>query len=117
MRTAPAIAALSLAMMLTGCGVSTSSEPDAERTFPAPHGDLTVQNEFGAVDVREADTDVITVSRSTTRVGRGYSDPTWTLNGNTLHLASPCGNGYVGLCEPSYTLTVPRGTDVTVVTS
>lgn len=36
------------------------------------------------------------------------------MEGDTLHLKSACGRGYVGVCEPTFTLTVPRGTKVTV---
>lgn len=103
-------------LSLTSCGTSTgtASGGEATATFPAPAGDLTIRNEFGRVRVVEADTREVRVVRTVTTIGRRASAPGWAMEGSTLVLASACGKGFVGVCEPTFQVTVPRGTKVTV---
>ncbi|MDO5618846.1 hypothetical protein [Kocuria sp.] len=108
---------LSSGWLLTACGSDRSQEISntATESFPADGEHLTINNEFGRLDVRHTDTDVITVEREVTTAGRTPSEPNWDLTDSTLTLSSACGEGYVGLCEPSYTVTVPTGTQVKVL--
>ena len=92
----------------------TQGPDEARVSFPAPAGDLTIHNEFGRVLVTEADTTEVTVVRTVTAIGKSVSEPEWSLNGNTLTIESACGTGYVGICEPTFRVTVPHGVQVTV---
>ncbi len=108
---------ITAAFAFTGCGVTggeTQGPDEARVSFPAPAGDLTIHNEFGRVLVTEADTTEVTVVRTVTAIGKSVSEPEWSLNGNTLTIESACGTGYVGICEPTFRVTVPHGVQVTV---
>lgn len=119
-RTLTATAAAALlagSTAITACGSDDrQNSPDTvTKSFPAESNQLMISNEFGRLDVRHADTDVITVERKVTTAGREPSEPVWDLRDSTLTLASACGEGYVGLCEPTYTVTVPTDINVTTV--
>lgn len=70
-RTALALTAATV-LTLTGCGTAatSSSSQEAAAHFPAPQGQLVVRNEFGRVDVEEADTDEVTVVRHVMAIGK-----------------------------------------------
>lgn len=115
-------AALALgALTLGGCqavgGPASDPGRQVSTTFPAPSppGKLTIRNEFGRVQVVEADAREVRVTRTVTTVGRTATPPDWSLTGDTLSLKSACGKGFVGICEPAFRVTVPRGTTVKVV--
>lgn len=65
---------------------------------------VTVSSEAGAKEV------VVTVQTQT--MGKSANTPAWSLNGTSLDLDTPCGEGVVGYCEGNYSIVVPEGTEV-----
>ena len=104
---------VALALTLTGCASSQHSE---STTFPlnGTHLDVTNPNDNMRVTVRGTSRTDVSVTVATTTALKTPTTPDWSLNGDQLDLDSPCTKGYIGLCEGSYTLTVPTGTTVTI---
>ncbi|MEL4357610.1 MULTISPECIES: hypothetical protein [unclassified Luteococcus] len=99
--------------LLTGC---SSTEHTEQTTFDFPARSLQVNNPNAnmPVQVVSGPQGKVSVSVTTTSVGKDATTPAWSLSGAELELGSPCSKGYVGMCEGSYTVTVPSGTSVTV---
>lgn len=104
--------------LVSGCGdgSSTGGDPHRVETFPFDGKSLAVKAGFSKVDVRESDEAGVDVSEDRTAFGVGAEDPRWSLADGVLDLGRPCGGGSVtvGLCEITYTVTVPAGTEVDV---
>lgn len=102
-----------LTVGLSACGGSPQTQ---STTFPFSSESLQITNSNSnfAVTVSAGDKSEVEVSVKTTTAARGAETPEWTLNRNVLDVGSPCGKEYVGLCEGSFAITVPRGTEVTV---
>lgn len=121
-RTIRTMTALGCAVTLcaaAGCGTgSPSGDPSAaaptRQTFPFSGRELTVLADYGKVDVRQGGGGSVTVDRRVTAVGKKPADPDWRLEGDTLDLGTVCDDGYVGVCEVTYAVTVPKGTKVDV---
>lgn len=119
-RTARVLAALGgAALLATGCSSQGRSDADTStaptsRTFAWSGPQLRVDADYGTVDVRHGARGSVTVDRRVTAVGKDPADPTWRLEGDTLDLGTVCDDGFVGLCEVRYTITVPPNTKVDV---
>ncbi|GAB3624794.1 hypothetical protein GCM10027418_28790 [Mariniluteicoccus endophyticus] len=115
-RTLIAAATTAGVLVLPACGPApVDPGRPVSTTFPAPTGELTIANEFGRVEVKEAATHEVKVVRTVTAIGKTPTAPDWSLTGNTLTLRSACGRGYVGVCEPTFRVTVPKGMKTQVV--
>lgn len=106
-------------VLVSACGTEFSGD-DAYRaeSFRFDGPELRVNSDFSKVDVREGGAGEVTVAEDRTVIGTGADSPQWTLMGNVLDLGKPCGGKSVtvGLCEITYTVTVPAGTHVDVQT-
>lgn len=98
---------------LTGCS-STSHTEDVQFVWQGSRLAIVNDNPNMPVTVRSGASGTVTVEVSTTTVVKHATTPAWTLVDDTLDLDTPCGKGYVGICEGSYSVAVPSGTKVTV---
>lgn len=105
------IAACLAGVTLAGCG-NTAHTEQASFGWQGKRLEVVNDNANMPVRVRSGKPGEVLVEVSTTTVGKSATTPAWALNGDALELGTPCGQGYVGVCEGSYTVTVPSGTAV-----
>ncbi|WP_420175021.1 hypothetical protein [Luteococcus sp. OSA5] len=108
---------IAVALLATGLLAGCSSTEHTEQTrFDFQSSKLTVHNSNAnmPVDVVAGPSGEVAVSVTTTSAGKQATTPAWTLTGAELELGLPCNKGYIGMCEGSYTVAVPRGTAITV---
>ena len=101
------------AVVMSGC---SATEATSEATFDWRGTTLKVVNDNHSmpVSVEAGRTHQVRVSVTTTTVGKSANEPEWRLDGDELDLDSPCTKGYVGTCEGSYVVVVPKGVKVLV---
>lgn len=97
-----------------GSDASNASNPEASRTFDFSGKRLTVLSDYAKVDVREGGSGAVSVDRHVTAIGKNPRDPSWSLEGDVLDLGTVCDDGFVGVCEVTYAVTVPDGVQVDV---
>ena len=96
------------------CGPpSTGKDSDAQRveSFDFDETVLAVANDYADVEVDHGKPGSMTVREYRTAFGTAPDDPEWTLEQGTLDLGKPCAST-VGICQVSYRITVPKGTEV-----
>lgn len=109
------VSAAGLCLVALGaCAPAEASPAPAAQEFAYDGPRLTVRTDYAGVRVRRAPVDRIRVQRVVTAVGKEPRPPAWRLDGSTLDLGTVCDDGYVGLCEVTYDLTVPTKTRVDV---
>lgn len=107
------LASLAATVGLSGCGGGHTEETSFP--FSGRALEITNGNDNMPVALRSTDEDLVTVSvTTTTAIGKEAVTPDWALTDGTLDLGDPCSNGYVGVCEGSYVVTVPAGTRISV---
>lgn len=105
-------AALVGALAVAGCAPSTGQR---EESFDFSGSRLDVVNPNANMPVTvtaEAGTRKVVVTVHTQTMGKSATTPAWSLDGSSLNLDTPCGDGIVGYCEGSYSIVVPEGTAV-----
>lgn len=117
-RTSAVGAMFIVPMIIAGCSTAQHSE---QETFEFTGSTLNVVNEnrYMPVNVESSgdfvqDTNEVVVEVRTETAAQRPETPAWSIADNVLHLDSPCGGSFVGVCEASYSIQVPRGTDVMV---
>lgn len=108
------LVAIGLMAALNGCGPpSTGKDSDAHRveSFEFDEKALEVANDYADVKVDHGKPGSITVREYRTAFGTAPDEPEWTLEQGTLDLGKPCAST-VGICQVSYRITVPKGTEV-----
>ncbi|WP_409484581.1 hypothetical protein [Arsenicicoccus dermatophilus] len=118
LRSAAVVVVLGSASVVSACGSGKSAQ---EQSFSYSGRSLSVVSETAnmpvSVSVRDGVApkgEEVKVSVTTQTMGKSASTPAWSLSKDTLTLASPCGKGWVGYCEGSFTVTVPQGVSVSV---
>ncbi|WP_040156141.1 hypothetical protein [Mobilicoccus massiliensis] len=110
------VAGIGVVLVLTSsCGAADAGDTPAAavtQEFAHDGGELTVVKDHANARVHEADVTSVRVERQVTAVGKTPAEPRWSLTDDTLELGQVCDEGYVGLCEVTYDITVPRGTRV-----
>ncbi|MDN5724465.1 MAG: hypothetical protein L0G99_00850 [Propionibacteriales bacterium] len=120
MRPCVVTVALLATIALSGCGtgITTSGETTAQQSFEFTGTRLAVVNDNSNMPVTLSrlpdDQATVRVEVRTDTRGRRSETPAWSLTGSTLNLGSPCGASWVGYCEATYEVGVPKGTQVTV---
>lgn len=111
-RTFRIISASALAgLLLTGCSANQKSESEAF-AFSGETLNVTTKNSYMVVSVSEHQGPVdegkeVTVTVNTETFGQSAQTPGWSLSEGVLNLGSPCGSGWIGFCEGSYSVEVP----------
>lgn len=96
---------------LAGCSAARQEE---HRTLPYDRPTLTVRNNTAMkVRTETGPAGEITVTLRSNTLGKRIDPAQWALTESTLDLGNPC-QGYVGLCEGTYTVTAPPETNVQV---
>ncbi|MFE2292124.1 hypothetical protein [Streptomyces sp. NPDC059452] len=111
-------AALAAALALSSCGsigdLGVKPRNDS-RTFGLKGSSLTVES-GSDLRLETADGPDLTVDRNLTGQAAEDGNASWKLKGNTLELTAKC-SGLVLNCGSEYTVKVPSGVAVTVVTT
>ena len=102
------------ALCLTACSGNQHTE---KVSFPYTGKSLSVVNSNANMPVTvsaSAPAGQVLVKVRTQTKGKRAGIPAWSLNDGVLNLGTPCNTGFVGYCEGSYSVEVPRGTKVMV---
>lgn len=117
-RTVSIITAAVTGLALTGCSAKQDSYSE---TFAFSGETLNVTNKNSnmgvSVSVYQGPVnpgEEVTVTVNTQTRGQSAKTPGWSLSDDVLNLDSPCGGGWLGYCEGSYSLDVPDGVRVLV---
>jgi hypothetical protein len=116
-KTLRAIAiAVVVSLALAGCSSSGGSDRE---TFDFEGTTLNVVNDNANQPVKVSSSSrsggEVTVKVDTQTLGQGPKTPGWSLTSDgTLDLGSACGGGWFGYCEVSWSIVVPKGTEVLV---
>ncbi len=102
------------ALALSGCSAH-DGQHEQSFDFRGPRLDVVNSNANMPVTASEAAgvEDVVVTVQTQTMV-KSANTPAWSLDGTNLNLGTPCGEGVLGYCEGSYSITVPEGTAVYV---
>ena len=99
---------------LSACSPTQNTE---QTSFPYSGKTLSVVNSNVNMPVNvsaSADAGKVVVKVQTQTKGKRASVPAWSLSDGVLQLGTPCNTGFVGYCEGSYSVEVPKGTKVMV---
>ncbi len=102
------------ALVLTSCSPTAGQQTE---TFNFSGDRLDVVNPNANMPVtasEEADARDVVVTVQTETMVKSANTPAWSLEGTSLNLGTPCGDGVIGYCEGSYAIVVPAGTQVYV---
>lgn len=110
------------AFAVAGCGVTVNLDTDADRrveTSTVAVGDLRmldISTENGAIEVRAADGDEITIETVIREDDDGDGESSIDIEGDHLVLRGECDDGWFDRCSVGYVVAVPASFDVDVST-
>ncbi|ORI19680.1 hypothetical protein BJD99_01275 [Rhodococcus sp. 1163] len=102
------------AFLLAGCSADTDQRTES---FEFTGARLDVVNSNANMPVTTSDQaggEEIVVTVHTETLVKSANTPAWSLDGTSLNLGTPCGDGIIGYCEGSFSIVVPAGTEVYV---
>ncbi|KZF06133.1 hypothetical protein A2J03_25185 [Rhodococcus sp. EPR-157] len=110
------VAGILLAAVIPMSGCSVNSEQRVESfEFSGPRLDVVNSNaHMPVIAAEQPGSDEVVVTVQTESMVKSATTPAWSLDGTSLNLGTPCGEGIVGYCEGSYSIVVPAGTEVYV---
>ncbi|MCL2536512.1 MAG: hypothetical protein FWE39_20305 [Nocardiaceae bacterium] len=101
--------------VLASAGCASTEQREESFAFGGSRLDVVNPNANMPVSVSsEAGAQEVVVTVQTHTMGKSANTPAWSLDGTSLNLDTPCGEGVVGYCEGSYAIVVPEGTAVFV---